>query len=80
MTSLGCTGKTLTLLKAGKYPRMRVRVQGSFMQARFIEIHKVFAKKKVGYFHNKAVKHEIREVTMKAIPIQIGQGAKCYAQ
>jgi hypothetical protein len=40
----------MTLLNDGKNSRMRMKVQGHFMQARFIEIHQVFAKKKVGYF------------------------------
>ena len=32
-----------------------MKIQGSLMQARFIEIHQVFAKKKVEYFSNKIV-------------------------
>ena len=36
----------LTLLTGGKNSRMRMKVQGRLMQARFIEIHQVFAKKK----------------------------------
>ena len=36
----------LTLLTDRKNSRMRMKVQGRLMQARFIEIHQVFAKKK----------------------------------
>ena len=32
-----------------------MRVEGRFMQALFIEIHQVIAKKKVEYFSNKVV-------------------------
>ena len=42
---------------------MRVRVQGHLMQARFIDIHQLFAKKKAGYFSNRVVfaqKHRIK--------------------
>ena len=39
--------------QAGKNARMRMRVQGRLMQARFIEIHQVVAKeRKVGHFSN----------------------------
>ena len=31
---------------------MRKKVRGRLMQARFIEIHQIFAKQKVGYFSN----------------------------
>ena len=34
------------LFTDGKNSRMRMKVQGRLMQARFIEIHQVFAKKK----------------------------------
>ena len=32
-----------------------MEVQGRLMQARYIEIHEVCAKKKIGYFCNKVV-------------------------
>ena len=35
----------MTLLTGGKRSRMRMKVQGSLMQVRFIEIRQVFAKK-----------------------------------
>ena len=38
---------------------MHIKVQGRLMQARFIEIHQVFAKKKVGYFYNRVVYSQI---------------------
>ena len=34
--------------QAGKNTRMRMRVQGSLMEARYIEIHQVFANKYIG--------------------------------
>ena len=41
------------LLTGGKNSRMRMKVQGLLMQARFVEIHQVFSKKKkLGYFSN----------------------------
>ena len=36
----------LTLLISGKNSRMRIKVQGRLMQARFFELHQVFANKK----------------------------------
>ena len=53
-TSLKCC-LPLTLLKGGKNSRMRMKVQGRFMQAHFVEIHQVFTKKKVDYFSNRLV-------------------------
>ena len=39
---------------------MRMKVQDRFMEARFVEIHRVFAKKKFGYFSNRAVYNELQ--------------------
>jgi hypothetical protein len=44
--------------QSGKKPRMRMKVQGRFMQARFTEIHHIFANTKVGYFSNRVVSSE----------------------
>ena len=42
--------------QAGKLSRMRMKVEGRLMQARFIKIHQVFSKgNKVGYFSNRVV-------------------------
>ena len=42
--------------QVGKNSCMHMKVQGHLMQARFTEIHQVFAKKKkVGYFSNRVV-------------------------
>ena len=43
-TSLKCC--LLTLLRVGKNSRMPMKIQGRLMQARFIVIHRGFAKKK----------------------------------
>ena len=44
--------------KAGQNSRMGImKVQGRLMQARFIEILQVFAKIKLGYFSNRALKY-----------------------
>ena len=44
------------LLTGGeKNSHMQMMVQGGLMQARFIEIHQVFAKKKFRYFSNRVV-------------------------
>ena len=48
--------------QAGKSSRMRMKVQGRLMQAHFIEIHQVFAKKK-GYFSNRRIKTQVLLVT-----------------
>ena len=40
---------------------MRMKVHGRLMQARFIEIHQVFAKRnKVGYFSNRVNRSDVR--------------------
>ena len=49
-TSLKCCCPQLTLLTGGKNSRMYMNVQGRLMQARFIQIHQVFAKKRSDTF------------------------------
>ena len=43
--------------QAAENSRMRVKIQGRFIQARIFEIHHVFEKKsnKVGYFCNRVI-------------------------
>ena len=42
--------------QTGKNSHMRIKAQGRLVEARFIKIHQVFAKrKKVGYFSNRVV-------------------------
>ena len=45
-----CLPSTHAIDRRGKKSHMRMKVQGRLMQARFIDIHQVFAKKKAGYF------------------------------
>jgi hypothetical protein len=46
--------------QVGKNSRMHMKIRGCLVQARFIEIHQVFAKKKkVGYFSNRGLYHHI---------------------
>ena len=41
--------------QAGKNSHMHMKIQDRLIQARFIEIHQVFGKKKVGYFSNRGI-------------------------
>ena len=52
-TSLKCCLHSTDVWQMGKKSRIRTRVKGRLMQARFFEIHQVFAEKKVGYFSNR---------------------------
>ena len=45
-----CLPSTDAIDRLEKNSRMQMKVQGRFMQTRFIEIHQVFSKQKVGYF------------------------------
>ena len=50
----GSTMPCIAIDRLEKNPRMRMKVQGSLIQARFIEIHQVFTRtNKVWYFSNR---------------------------
>ena len=50
----------LTLLTGGKNSSLCMKVQGRLMQARFIEIDQVFAKRKVCCFTNSSTSTKVR--------------------
>ena len=58
-TSIKCCLPSTDDIDRREKTRMRMNIQGRLMQARFIQIHQVFAKKnKVEYFSNRVVFQE----------------------